>query len=103
MISASAAYLAANAKPNKVPIYLFEIEGYHYGFSNADNLGGFVVPDFGPIGTTADSPTTVGAFVPDPGGLGYGACPSISPSSCEIDRWESRPLGGLNEPGIAFF
>ncbi len=34
MIVASDAFNAANAKLTKKPIYIIEIDGYHYAFSN---------------------------------------------------------------------
>ncbi len=34
MITASDAFNAANAKLTKKPIYIIEIDGYHYAFSN---------------------------------------------------------------------
>jgi hypothetical protein len=62
MISASAAYLTENAKPNKVPIFLFEIEGYSKGFSNAD-LGAFIPSAFitGGSGAVVQSGTRLNA------------------------------------------
>jgi len=96
-ISTSSAYSTANAKLNKVPIFLFEIEDYHYGFSNAD-LGEFPAP----VGSFY-SPATSSAFVPVDFSLGYGNGATTGPSSGYIQRWGSNSIIGHGAPGNLFF
>src|SRR5882724_2329315 len=52
--------------------------------------------------STAFSLSAKGVFVEDPGFAGFGAA-TVSDSAGEIDRWESRPLGGGDDPGQLFF
>lgn len=85
MISPSAAFLAANAKPNKKPVHLILIDGYFRAFTSLPGLTGTPsVPGLGP--TLVQSNSRINA-----GGL------SAKPTDVSL------PAGGAGNVVFAFF
>jgi hypothetical protein len=100
-MNASSAFLAANAKLNKQPVWLLQIQDYHYGFSNY-SLGTFSTPLGEPVyeSTTSDA----SAFVANSDtSSGYGAAAVTGKSSGWMERWQSATLVGYHAPGYLVF
>jgi hypothetical protein len=99
MITPSSAYTTANAKLQKAPVWLIEIENYHYGLSNR-SLGTFT-PPLGP--PPAQFAPTEASSIVDIDTPSFGAIATTSPDSGFIERWQSVSLGGWNAPGALLF
>jgi hypothetical protein len=67
MISTSSAFSTANAKLQKQPTYILEIEGYVRAFTNRTGLGSFAGLPSNPVIQFADRITDFGGFTPFPG------------------------------------